>query len=98
MRAKPTSTAPGDDAPWTPDRLGGQLLALAQTVDALVRTAEDHTKMLQKVLEAAAAPAESSEFSPLNRNLKLIARLLDQNGDLLSVICRQVGASLPAKP
>lgn len=89
---------PNDDAPWTLERLGALLSAVLQAVDTLARTDEDHTKMLRKILEAAAAPAESSEFSPLNRNLNLIAQLLRQNGDLLGVICQQVGGSPPAKP
>ncbi len=98
MPAKPKPAVAGDDVPWTLERLGDHMQALLQAVDCLAQTADQHTKMLRQVLEAAAAPAESSEHSPLNRNLKLIARLLDQNGDLLSVICQQVGASLPTKP
>lgn len=98
MPAKPNPVAVDDAAPWTLDRLGGQVLALLTAVDSLAQTADQHSKMLQQVLVAAGAPAETSEHSPLNRNLKLIARLLDQNGELLSVICRQVGGSLPVKP
>lgn len=89
---------PADGAPWTLERLGALLFALMQAQDALAQIAESHTKMLLKILEAAAAPGESSEFSPLNRNLNLIAQLLRQNGDVLSVICQQVGGSIPAKP
>lgn len=88
----------GASAPWTLERLGDQLSAISQAMDALVQIADDHTKMLEKVLKAAAAPGESSEFSPLNRNLNQITQLLKLNGQLLGVICNQVGGSLPAKP
>ena len=98
MSGKMPPLNPGATAPWTLERLGDQLSAISQTLDALVQIADDHTKMLEKVLKAAAAPGESSEFSPLNRNLNHITQLLKLNGELLSVICRQVGGSLPAKP
>ncbi|MCJ2012433.1 hypothetical protein [Methylobacterium sp. J-076] len=98
MPGKTTPIHPGAAAPWTLERLGDQLSALSQAMDALIQTAEDHTKMLEQVLKAAAAPAESSEFSPLNRNLNQITQLLKLNGELLSVICRQVGGTSPATP
>lgn len=87
-----------DDPPWTLDRLAGLTVAMMQALDALTKTADVHTQFLRKVLEAAAAPGESSEFSPLNRNLSQIAQLLKLNGDLLSMICQQVGGSPPATP
>lgn len=98
MSGKMPQPHPGAAVPWTLERLGGQLSAISQTLDALVQIADDHTKMLEQVLKAAAAPGESSEFSPLNRNLNHITQLLKLNGELLSVICRQVGGSLPTKP
>ncbi|AMB46872.1 hypothetical protein [Methylobacterium sp. AMS5] len=98
MSGKMTQLNPGAAAPWTLERLGDQLFAISRTMDALVQIAEDHTKMLEQVLKAAAAPGESSEFSPLNRNLSQITQLLKLNGELLSVICCQVGGAPPGKP
>jgi hypothetical protein len=99
--ARPVPSAPldpTDDPPWTMDRLGGLTFAMMQAVDALTQTVEVQTKLLRKVVEAATAPGESSEFSPLNRNLSQIALLLKANGDLLTLICQQVGGSPPATP
>lgn len=96
---RPTRTPGSDDGePWTLERLGELLSAVLQAQDASAQTDADHTKMLRKILEAAAAPAASSEFSPLNRNLNQITQLLKLNGELLGVICQQVGGSLPVKP
>ena len=86
-------TRPG---PWTAS--AASRLRLMQAVDALTQTVEVQTKLLRKVVEAATAPGESSEFSPLNRNLSQIALLLKANGDLLTLICQQVGGSPPATP
>ncbi|KQP40335.1 hypothetical protein ASF34_10970 [Methylobacterium sp. Leaf106] len=69
-----------------------------QALDALTETANLHTQLLRKIMEAATSPGESSEFSPLNRNLSQIAQLLKVNGDLLTLICQQVGGSPPATP
>lgn len=65
--ARPVPSAPlnlADDPPWTLDRLAGLTVAMMQTLDALTQTADVHTQFLRKVLEAADAPGESSEFSP----------------------------------
>ena len=99
--ARPIRSMPLDSTdgpPWTLDRLGELTFAVMQALDALTQTAEVQTKLLRNLLEAAASPGESSEFSPLNRNLSQIAELLKLNGQLLTVICQQVSGSPPARP